>query len=382
MDFRRHNEQAKKVWDAFGKGIPFKVPVFIYTDARNWIFENELNKEGITLWDYVKDPEVMLDVQLKAQEWRRLNIISDSPMGYPEGDDGWSVSVDFENYTELAWLGGAVEHGVEPHVPPFVSDVNKNEIFEKGIPSAFDGFGATVREFYEHFIDKSKDYLYKGCNIKDVSMPYNFCGTDGIFTLACGMRGMTNFLNDILDDPDYAENLLDYITEAVIRRIKEIRLYLGEDIRSRHFGYADDAIVLLSPVLFEQLVLPRIKRIYDELTVEDGSRSIHLCGDAQRFFPILQSECNVKMFDTGYPIDFERLYDELSNDTEIWGGPSVVLLKNGTPCAIKDEVRRILGYVMPRTKKFVLRDGNAIIPGTPIENINAVYEACEEYGYY
>jgi len=382
MDFKEHNKRAKEVWNAYYNGSPFKVPVFMYADARNWIFEKDQNTQGITLWDYVSSPDIMFEVQVKAQEWIRLNIISDSQMGYPSEEEGWSVRIDFENFTELAWLGGEAEPGTEPHVRPFLNDDDKHKIFDKGIPAAFDGFGKVVQRYYEYFVEKSKTYLYKGIPVKSILMPYNFYGTDGIFTTACGLRGMTNLINDIFEDPDYVENLLDFITEAIISRMKEVRRYLGEEIKSKNFGYADDAIVLLSPSLFKQLVLPRIKRVYDEFTLEGGRRSIHLCGDAQRFFPILQKECGVVMFDTGYPIDFEHLYDELHPDTEIWGGPSVVLLKNGSPLEVKNEVRRILQIVMPKTKKFVLRDANALIPGTPIENVRAVYEACEEWGYY
>ncbi|HBM79841.1 MAG TPA: hypothetical protein DD426_03230, partial [Clostridiaceae bacterium] len=182
-----------------------------------------------------------------------------------------------------------------------------------------------MKEYYEYFQERAKNYTYKGIPVKNVSMPYNFYGTDGIFTTACGIRGASNFIMDIIDDPDYAHELLDFITTAIIERMKKVRKYLGKEQKSMDFGYADDSIVLLSPSLFKEIVLPYIKRIYDEFSIKEGKRSIHLCGDAQRFFPILEKELNVKSFDTGYPIAFDKLYNELSSDTQILGGPNIML---------------------------------------------------------
>lgn len=31
---------------------------------------------------------------------------------------------------------------------------------------------------------------------------------------------------------------------------------------------------------------------------------------------------------------------------------------------------------------FILREGNDLAPGTPIHNVNAIYQAAEKYGNY
>lgn len=230
IDFKEHNLKSKRVWDAFISENPFKIPVIIYTDVRNWLYEENENVNGITLNDYIKDRDIMFESQILAQEWSRLNILSDAQMGYPE-EDGWSVAVDFENFTELAWFGGEIKYGIEPHILPFITDENKYSIFYRGIPDVFDGFGCKVKEYYEYFRSKAEKYTYKGIPVKNVSMPYNFYGTDGVFTMACGMRGTTNFILDMIDEPDYAYMLLDFITTAVIQRMKKIRQYLGHELK-------------------------------------------------------------------------------------------------------------------------------------------------------
>ena len=381
IDFKAHNERSKEVWKAYEEKKPFRVPVVIYADVRNWLNEPGENIGKITMCDYIKDPDVMLDCQVKSSEWIRHNILSDGGMGYPE--DGWSVRVDFQNFLEPVWLGGEIKYGKEPHSEPFLSDDNKWSILDKGEPEPFAGINAEVIKYYEHFQDTKRSFTYKGIPLNFIDMPFNMTGTDGQFTNACSIRGTENFIVDMLEDPQYAHQLLAFITRASINRIKATRKYLGIDSKDMGFGFADDSIVLLSLGMFKEFVLPYHKLIFDELSNGIEGRSMHLCGDAQRFFPLLFKELNVKSFDTGFPINFETLYDELSPEVTILGGPSTKLIRYGTYEEVKDETKRILqSGVMEKSVAFILREGNALAPGTPIHNVNAVYQAAEKFGNY
>jgi uroporphyrinogen-III decarboxylase len=381
IDFKAHNEKAKAIWEAYESGNPIRVPVVIYADVRNWINESSENTKNITMTDYINNPDIMLECQIKASEWIRHNILSDSEMGYPQ--NGWSVMVEFQNFLESVWFGAPIVDGSEPHSAAFLTDDNKWSLLDKGIPEPFSGINAEVVRRYEYYREQINRYFYQGIPLTEVHMPYNMMGTDGPFTIACSMRGAGDFIMDILDDNEYAHQLMGLITQAIIQRIKKVRKYIGLEEAAESFGFADDSIVLLSPDMYKEFVFPYHKRIFDELTTENSSRGMHLCGDAQRFFPILEQELNVKSFDTGFPIDFERLYKELSPDVCIMGGPSTKLIRYGTPESVKKEAKRILGSgVMDMSKRFILREGNALAPGTPIRNVNAIYEAAEEFGYY
>ena len=381
INFKAHNERSERIWKAYEEGNPIRVPVTIYADVRNWIHEPGENPLNITMADYIRDADRMLDCQIKASEWIRHHILSDSEMGYPK--DGWSVMVDFQNFLEPAWFGAPVVYGKEPHCEAFLTDDSKWSLLDQGIPEPFAGINAEVVRRYEYFTERTKDYTYKGIPLTGVQMPYNMMGSDGPFTIACSIRGTEGFLIDLLEDSEYARQLLSFITRALIRRIKEVRKVLGMEERAASFGFADDSIVLLSTDMYREFVLPYHKQLFEELTLRDGQRSMHLCGDAQRFFPILERELQVKSFDTGFPIAFERLYDELSPDVRIFGGPSIKLIRYGTPEGVREEAKRILrSGVMEKSRKFILREGNALAPGTPMENVNAIYEAAEEFGGY
>jgi len=60
----------------------------------------------------------------------------------------------------------------------------------------------------------------------------------------------------------------------------------------------------------------------------------------------------------------------------------VELLRTGTPEQVRAETRRILDSGVMAGGKFVLREGNNLAPGTPEENVAAMYAACREFGGY
>ncbi|MCM8762363.1 MAG: hypothetical protein NC929_03490, partial [Candidatus Omnitrophica bacterium] len=213
-------------------------------------------------------------------------------------------------------------------------------------------------------------------------------GTDGPFTVAGKLRGLTEIFFDMVDDEKYFFDLMNFVTENIIRRMKEIRKWRwkknGEkeiNFKTEHFGFADDLIANLSVERYRDFVFPFHKRIVDEFS--DGSSvGIHLCGNASHLFKFLKENLNIYSFDTGFPIDFKKIREELGEDVEILGGPNIVLLKNGTQHDIIKEVKRICESGIMKGKRFIMREGNNLAPLTPIENIVSMYQATKIYGRY
>lgn len=76
-----------------------------------------------------------------------------------------------------------------------------------------------------------------------------------------------------LADPDYYHDLMDFITTALIRRMKVIRQWRWErypdsldrgQFRRPGYGFADDAVVLLSLAQYREFVFPYHKRLMDD----------------------------------------------------------------------------------------------------------------------
>ena len=384
IDFEAHNAEVREVWEAYRKGSPIRVPVVLGLNVRYWLQDPRLNIEGVTWRDYIMNPKTMLEVQLRFQHWARHNLVQDWEMGLPEG---WSVHVDFQNFYDPAWLGAPVAfpEGEVPYAEPILAGDRKNLLFDRGIPDPFDDtkFGGWMRrnwDYYEFFKRKVEEGLeFKGRPLKTASP----CGVgiDGPFTCAYKLRGAQNLLLDMFDDPDYVHSLMDFITTALIERIKAYRKALGMPEEGDSWGFADDAIELLSVEQYKEFVLPYHKRLIRAFG-KKGPNSIHLCGDAQRHFKVIKEELKVLSFDTGFPFDFAKAREELGPEVEILGGVHISLLKDGTPKEIEREVVRIFNTGVLEGGRFVLREANNLAPMTPPENVKAMFDAARKWGRY
>lgn len=380
IDIKQHNEETRRVWDAYHSGNPIRVPVILGINPRILLLNSELNVEGITFQQYSEDPDTMAHVQLQSQYYIRHNMLQDAEMGLPR--DGWHIYVDLQNYYEAAWFGAKVEYrdGQVPDAVPFLNDDNKRMLFDRGLPDPFtDGIMAKNWRFYEHFKSNMSRYSLSGLPV--ISTYPSGLGTDGIFTLACSLRGATEICMDLYEDPDYVHELFRYLTEAAIARIKAFRKALGQDIRQKSLGFADDSIELLSVDMYKEFVLPYHKMLIHELA-KDGPNSIHLCGDVGRLMPVLKHELNLNAWDAGFPVDYAGMRNKLGQDFQIATGPTVSMLLHGTPEEVDLECRKILESGIMDGGRFILRDANNLSPMTPVENVAAMYEAAREYGRY
>jgi uroporphyrinogen decarboxylase len=131
--------------------------------------------------------------------------------------------------------------------------------------------------------------------------------------------------------------------------------------------------------MYEETVLPFHRRLVETFS-EGGAIGMHLCGDSTRHFSFLRDALNVRSFDTGYPVDFRRVRQEVGPAVEILGGPPVAFLQTATPEDVRAAVRAILASGVTEGGRFILREANNLPPGVPLANLKAVYEAGKEYG--
>lgn len=381
-DFERHNEEVKLVWQAYRAGNPIRAPVIFGINSRFTIWLPDANPKGITFEQYFNDPKLMLERQIEHLHWVRHNIPQDAEMGLPK--EGWHVWVDFQNTHEAAWFGCEIRFYPDqvPDVVPILNDDNKRMLFDKGLPDPFtSGLMQRNWDFHEHFKrQQEKGFEMFGRPIASVT-PCGL-GTDGPMTVCCNLRGATGFVTDLIEDTEYALQLLDFVTTAIINRIKVYRKHLDLPEKAKPWGFADDSIELLSTEMYRELVFPFHKRLVDELSEPDAPIGIHLCGDVQRHLVFLRDNLRVRSIDTGFPIDLGKARRDLGPDVELLGGPSVVLLRYGTKEQVREETIKILKSGVMEGGKFILREGNNLAPFTPLENLWVMYETAKEFGRY
>lgn len=379
-DFRRHNEEVRRVWDAYRNGIPVRVPVGNFTiGPRIWLLNPALNTAGITMERFSTDPEVMFQVLLEYKHYLHHHVPHDIEMGVPA--DGWEVFVEFNNVHEAAWLGCDIRYaeGQVPATLPRYTGDRKHEIFERGIPDPFSGVYGRVKECYEYFLERARSCEFHGKPVR-VALPGSGLSTDGPLTVALDLCGDA-ILGDMLVEPEYYHRLMDLIVEATLRKARAWRAYLGIEARPQTGWFSDDAVQLISTDTYRECVLPYHRRLLDGLYA-GGPYGMHLCGNVQRHLPTIARELNINHFDTGFPIDFAALRDELGDDVHVNGGVRVDILLSGSPATIREEVRRILSSGIMRGGKFVMKEANNMPPCTPEENVRAMYEATREFGVY
>ncbi|MFZ2656928.1 MAG: uroporphyrinogen decarboxylase family protein [Victivallales bacterium] len=389
-DYARHNDEVRSLWNDYGKGIHDRIPVSVSGSIRNFLSNPEINKTGFTFKDFFTKAEAQVNCQLEYQYYTRHNIICDREMGLPE--KGWQLSLDFQNSYEQAWFGCPITYFGDTDVPDTVEILREapDMFYDWTEPDPFLGRGDFMKramEVYEKMMEICRAGLdFHGLPVKP---PTGFpcAGTDGVFDCAIKLRGAVEVMTDMFDNPKYFHDLMDYITRNTIRRMKAHREWNWDhdpDYRGNHrhkggFFYADDSIAMLSCEQFKEFILPYMKRIFDEFH-DGGGCTIHLCGNATHHFKFLAGEFNVKSFDTGFPVDHGWLRKQLGPGIEISGGPTIMAVKDGTTEQIVSEARRICESGVMEGGRFILIAANNLAPCTPVENINALYEAGKRYG--
>jgi uroporphyrinogen-III decarboxylase len=375
IDFTKFNEEVAKAWTAFDTRKPIRVPVLLSLGYRICILDKNLNKNGISWQQVIDDPELMFKEQLRFQYYIRHNIPQDIEMGVPQM---WPVSVDFGNVVESEWFGCDVKY---PSDQVAVTDHahmgdKKNAIFDLTL-DPFSGSMQKFRQFYDYFLDIAKGYEFHGRPVKVA--PPAMMGTDGIFTLAFNLRG-PELLEDMLLDPDYYHKLMNFITNAVITRIKAWRkLYPVEQTKTGFFS--DDCIQFLSVDSYNTHVLSYHKKYLKEIFGDKPIR-MHLCGDVQRHFLTLIKNLNVVNFDTGFPINWSTLRDEIGPDILIEGGVPIMDLSCKDSDFVKNSAIKILKSGIMKGGLFIMKEANNLPPSVPLENMWAMYNAVKEHGRY
>ena len=381
FDFEAHNAEVKRVWEAYYKGQPYRVPVIFNINPRYYLFSDFCDPDWPkpSFKEYSLNPDVMMEVQLRFWKYLRFNVLQDQEMGLP---DKWpGTVVDMQNYFEAAWFGCEIEyfdHAVPRFIPLFKDD--KSKLFKAKLPEATGGAMARMIEWTEYFREKAKDYEFEGRPVGE--SPYSTLGTDGPFTVACNLRGATEVCLDMYTDPDYYHALMEFVTEGIIKRLKGLYDYAGIKYPAERWGFADDSIELLSVKDYMKFVYPYHRRLVEEFTTGEQPLFFHICGNVERFLPELVKVLNVGEFDLGFPVDLCRARKTLGPEITLRGNVHPELLRAGPPEAIAEAVKHLCTCGVGEGGRWILCEGNNVAPGTPPEHFATMYRTALEYGRY
>ena len=196
---------------------------------------------------------------------------------------------------------------------------------------------------------------------------YSILGwVEGPAAEAADLRGTTNFVFDLMDDPAYAAELMDRCLEAALGFVTA-QLESGADT----VGIGDAIASQLSPDLYESLVQPRERRLVLAIQAAGGRVGLHICGNIAHLLPGI-ADLGVDILDVDHMVDLGAVRRAVGSRVVLAGNldPAEAVLR-GTPASIREGVRRCLEAA---GAPFMVTAGCEVPAGTPLVNLRALCE--------
>ena len=211
----------------------------------------------------------------------------------------------------------------------------------------------------------------------------------GIFEQPARMMGMQNFLMALVAEPQFADRLMEGITDLYIESCNNYLDRVGEYLQV--FTYWDDVNTqtgwLIRPELYRKMIKPKQRRLVDAIKKKTRAKIFfHGCGAVFDLIPDL--------IDVGFDIlnpvqvsargmDTKKLKQTYGKDITFWGGgvDTQYILPSGTPQQVADEVKRRIDDLAPGGG-FVFAAVHNIQAFVPPENIVALFDTAMQYGAY
>jgi uroporphyrinogen decarboxylase len=195
-----------------------------------------------------------------------------------------------------------------------------------------------------------------------------------LFERAWTLRGMAELMIDMLEAPEFVDELFDAITDYNCGVLEEM---LRHDIDCVRFGddWGQQHGLIFGGPLWRRFVKPRLRRMYGMVKRAGKAVMIHSCGRVQELFPDL-IELGLDIFNPFQPevMDPYETKKQFGDKLTFYGGMSVQkLLPFGTPQQIRDEARRLMEHV-GRGGGFIIASSHDMPGDIPIENMLAFIE--------
>jgi uroporphyrinogen decarboxylase len=230
-----------------------------------------------------------------------------------------------------------------------------------------------------------KRVLESAAKGKAIPVMGSWGGSTGVFELSWYMRGLENFLVDLMTDIPFAEALLDIQLDLHKTRWKIILEEIGDlaDIVCTGDDMATQATLLVSPEKYRSLIKPRQKAMIEYIKKFTKAKIYyHSCGAITPLIGDLL-DIGVDILDPIQPsaMDTRALKDKYGRQITFFGGIDVQhVLPFGTPVDVRDEVLKRFDE-MGKDGGLILGPSHWLQTDVPWENIHAMYEAIRECRY-
>lgn len=206
-------------------------------------------------------------------------------------------------------------------------------------------------------------------------------GDTSIFQACTMIRGMEQFLTDLLINKKIAHALLERVLEIQSIKMEKFLEETGEylDVVCIGDDYGGQSRLLISPAMFKQMIKPYLKSYFEIMKSKSPAKiNLHSCGAIQDILADL-IEIGVDIINpvqvSAAGMDPVKLKKRFGKELSFWGGIDTQrILPGKSPFQVAEETRRIAG-ILGKGGGYVLNPVHNIQPDVPPENVVAVYDA-------
>jgi uroporphyrinogen-III decarboxylase len=342
----------REQWDTFKRAAKLhrldSVPVSLIVDSP-WI----PGYLGISHLDYYFDPEVWFQANLRiAQE-------------FPEAILFPSWWAEYGMAIEPCTLGGRVCFRLDQ--PPSVRpNLLRLEDWEHLAP--VDPYTDGLMSMARHRYRTQKQRILEAGHVIPVAT------ARGPLCTAAFVRGTTELMLDIADNPQAVLKLLGFITETIIAWLKAQAEVIGEGVEG--IFLLDDIVGFLSRKQYLEFAQPYLKQICQAFPA-DWVKVYH--NDA-RIDPFLEDLADVgfDVINWSHNLDVAEVRRRIGGKLCLMGNVSPLEVGTwGTPQEVKAAALEVLRKAEGRG--IILSVGGGVSPGMPKANILAMIEAAQEF---
>lgn len=207
-----------------------------------------------------------------------------------------------------------------------------------------------------------------------------------VFQHVTFIRGTDKLMMDMMIEPEIANYLFDKVCDFYYEYFRRMFELNGNLIDI--FALADDFgmqnTLLISPEMFDEYIAPRLKKMVDLAHSYKMKFLLHSCGNVETLIPRL-IDLGVDILDPVQPecMDPLEVKSKFGKDINLRGGISVQnIVSKGSKEEVRVESKRIV-EALKKGGGYIFAPGHPVLQDdVPVENIIAMYQAGNEYGFY
>ncbi len=354
----------QRLMTALSRGVPDRVPRDLSWGLSPIFYEKFKKNTGETdYYKYFKVDYRLLDFKSTKKVIDFSNYFNERSDVHGFYNDEWGIGHVKSTNTDFHF-----EHIISPL--KFAESVN--DIIDYPIPDFMEEYRHT------HFDEKVKNLHDSGMAVVGVSIAQT------LFEQAWLIRGFEELMMDMIARPEMAECLLDKLLNLRIEMAKRLVmanvdvLMLGDDVGMQ-------TGMLISPLQWRKWLKPRLAKIIVSAKSLKPDINIFYHSDGN-IEPIIDEliEVGVTVLNPIQPecMDPAQIKKKYGSKISFWGAIGVQTnLPFGTPYDVRQEVKLRMETI-GKDGGFVIGPTHCIEPEIPWENLVAMFDAIEEFGYY